>query len=654
MKRLALCVLAALARPALAADVTSPDGQLKITIETAANDAAAESGPLTYAVSFRGQPLVDRSALRLELQGRAPLGTNVKIVNVARTSVDTSYRLVAGKISAARDHHNALRVDVEETEGPRRALTIEARAYDDAVAFRYVVPAQASVAEFRLTKESTEFRISKDATSYAMVLPNYRSMYESEFLKLPLSAFSNQGGVASTVLLGLPLLMNVPGVAWIAITEADLRGYAGMYLVNPSGSWQGHWLESRIAPSLADPDVLVSGTLPKHSPWRVLLVATEPGRLVESTAITSLNPPPAFDDTSWIKPGKSSWDWWSGSLGPDGKRAFTTESMKSYVDFSARSGFEYMLVDAGWSPRNDITRMNGTVDIPELVRYAAAKNVRIWIWAHWSAVDAGLNEAFPMFEKWGVAGVKIDFMSRDDQAMTEFYYRVAEEAARHHLMIDYHGSNNPTGIQRTFPNVVGYESVLGMEQSKAGARDNPEHHVMIPFTRMLSGPVDYTPGGFDNVTAAAFVPRMSRPMVMGTRAHHLAMYVVYEAPIQMVADHPTAYEGEPAFAFIKAVPSSWDETRVLDGEPGDFVTIARRRDREWFVGAMTDWTPREVEVPLAFLSEGAYLAEIYRDAPDADVQPKHTIIETKRVTRANTLKLALATGGGAAVWLRPN
>jgi alpha-glucosidase len=382
------------------------------------------------------------------------------------------------------------------------------------------------------------------------------------------------------------------------------------------------------------------------------MVGDHPGRLVESNVVTSLNPPSKITETSWIRSGKSSWDWWSGSLGPDGQRAFTTENMKYYVDFSARSGLEYMLVDAGWSDRSDITKMNGRVDIPELVRYAAAKNVKIWIWAHWTAVEAQMEEAFPLFEKWGVAGVKIDFMSRDDQAMTEFYYRVAETAARHHLMIDFHGSTKPTGMERTWPNVVGYESVLGMEQSKAGARDNPEWHVMLPFTRMLAGPVDYTPGGFDNVTEAEFLPRMSDPMVTGTRAHHLAMYVVYEAPFQMVSDHPSAYEGQPAFEFIRAVPTSWDETRVLDGYPGDFVVIARRRGRDWFVGAMTDWTARTVEIPLGFLGEGRHVAEIYRDAPDAGVHPKNTVIERRQVSRATTLRLALAPGGGAAMRLR--
>jgi alpha-glucosidase len=333
---------------------------------------------LVYRVMFRGKPLIETSALRLELDGQRPLGSDVRIVNVVPSSADETYQLVAGKVSQVRNHYNAARVELEEPNGLRRRLTIEARAYDDAIALRYVVPEQNAVRTCRLTKERTEFRISKDATTYSLLLPNFHSTYESEFVKLPISAFSNQGGVASKVLIGLPTLMDVPGVAWMAIAEADLRGNSSMRLTNPSASWIGHLFESVLSPSDEDPAVLVKGTLPHHSAWRVLLVGDEPGRLVESNVLTSLNPEGEVADTSWIHAGRASWDWRNGTLGADGKSAYTTETMKYYVDFAARSGFEYMLVDAGWSDR-DITKMNGKVDIPELVKYAAAKNVKIWI-----------------------------------------------------------------------------------------------------------------------------------------------------------------------------------------------------------------------------------------------------------------------------------
>jgi alpha-glucosidase len=644
--------LYALPRAQQAETLTSPNGQVVLTIEAATNGATPPVSSLVYQVSFRGKLLIERSALRLEFEGQRPLGPDVRVRGAWPSSSDTTYRLIAGKSSTVRDHYHALRVDLEEVGGPARKFSIEARAYDDAIAFRYAVPQQQNVRDYRLTKEATEFRIAKDATTYSLLLPNFHSMYESEFVKLPISAFSNQGGVASKVLIGLPTIMEVPGVGWLAIAEADLRGNSSMYLTNPSASWLGHYFESVLAPADEEPSVIVKSSLPHHSAWRVLLIGDDPGRLVESNVLTSLNPENEVAETSWIHAGKASWDWWSGSLGPDGKHAYTTDNMKYYVDFAAKSGFEYMLVDAGWSDR-DITKMNGQVDIPELIRYAAEKKVKIWIWLYYGSVDAQLEEAFPLFEKWGVAGVKIDFIERDDQRGIDFYYRVAKAAADHHLMVDFHGATKPSGIERTFPNVLGYEAVLGMEQSKAGMRDNPDHHVMLPFTRMLAGPIDYTPGSFHNVTRDDFVPRMESPMTMGTRAHQLAMYAVYEAALQMVSDSPQSYENQPAFQFIRDVPAAWDETRVLNGQPGRFVTIARRRGKEWFLGSMTNWDARSLDLSLDFLGNGNYVATIYADADDADKEPADVRIEKKTVARTSHLQARLASGGGFAVKFSP-
>ncbi len=633
--------------------VTSPNGRLAFRLSTIADgNSAPGGGQLVYEVTYRDRPLLARSGLGLELEGQRLLGGRVRLLEAETSTMDHTYRLVTGKASTVRDHYHALRVRLAEPEAPHRQMTLEVRAYDDAVAFRYLVPAQPGLASFRLTKERTEFRLSKDPFIYALILPHYRSMYESEFIRLSASSLANQGGVASTVLLGLPLLMEVPGVAWLAITEADLRDNAAMYLVNPAGNWSGHWFESRLAPQIGATNLSVTGTLPHHSAWRVLLVGDEPGRLIEANTITSLSPDSVLSDTSWIHAGKAAWDWWSGSLGPDGRSSYNTATMRYYVDFAATAGFPYMLVDAGWWARGDITRMNGRVDIPGLVRYAAGKGVRIWIWLGYQEANRQMQAAFPLYEHWGVAGVKIDFIERDDQEGIEFYYRAAALAAQHHLLVDFHGATKPTGLDRTYPNVLGYEAVAGMEQSKAGSRDNPEHHVTLPFTRMLAGRMDYTPGGFANVTREEFEPRMERPMVMGTRAHQLAMYVVYEAPFQMVSDYPGAYAGQPAFAFIQRVPATWDETRVLGGAPGQWIGVARRSGRDWYLGAMTDWEPRELDLALSFLAEGRYLAHVYADAADADQFPKHVHVADQRVRPTTHLRPHLAPGGGYAVWLQ--
>ena len=482
MRSILILLAAATAAVAESASVLeSPDHHLAITFQQDGK------GQLTWSVAFAGKPVIEPSALSLELDGQPPLGPGMTMVNESRSSADETWHPVTGKTSTIRDHYNALRIDLQEQQRWQRRLTIEARAYDDAIAFRYVIPDQTPLRELRLKQEHTEFRIAKDATTWALELPGFRTPYESEYVKLPISALANQASSEGPLLVGCPLLMNLPGVAWMAISEADLHDYSSMYLINPDPGWGTHRLESRLAPRADNPDLVVQGAIPHHSAWRVLLISDRPGALIESNVIQNLNPPSAIADTSWIRPGRSAWDWWNGSLGPDGKPSFSDATMRYFVDFAAKSGLEYMLVDAGWADGPDITKLNGKVDIPALVAYAAPKNVKIWIWMHWTAVDRMMEVAFPLYEKWGVAGVKIDFMNRDDQTMMAFYYRVAELAAKHHLMVDFHGATKPSGLDRTWPNVLGYEAVMGMEYSKGTARDNPDHHLTLPFTRMLTG-----------------------------------------------------------------------------------------------------------------------------------------------------------------------
>jgi alpha-glucosidase len=470
--------------------LSSPNQELSLQFATApVKGSTSGGGKLVYSVSYRGKTVLDQSALGLELEGQSLLGADVRVVNsIAGQGVD-DYSLLAGKASKVQDEYKSLTVQLKEDGNVGRTFSMEARAYNDGVAFRYVLPAQDTIKEIRLKQEDTEFRISTDATTWALELPNYRSSYESEYVKLPISAFSNQGGVSSTFLIGLPLLMHLPGTAWMALTEADLEGNSGMYVTNPSGNWAGHWFVSKLSPRFDNPNLVLTGTLPHHSAWRVLLVADEPGKLMESNIVSDLNTPNRVQDTSWIHPGKASWNWWTGDIGPDGKSAYTTKNMEYYVDFAAQSGFPYMMLDAGWANGRDITKLRGNVDVPELVSYATAKHVKVWIWLYSISVMNQMKEAFPLFEKWGVAGVKIDFVNRDDQEGIKFYYDVAREAAEHHLMVDFHGASKPWGIERTYPNVLSYEAVLGMENNKVARRDSPVDRTVFPFTRMLAGPL---------------------------------------------------------------------------------------------------------------------------------------------------------------------
>jgi alpha-glucosidase len=632
----------------------SPNGELAVHFAVQSGPGQSAGGKLVYSVQFRGKPVIDDSGLALELEGQPPLGDDVRITGTDPGQGVDQYIIRDAKVSNVRDAYNSLAVHVAEDTGAHRSMTIEARAYNSGIAFRYVLSRQDGISTVQLHKEDTEFRFPTDAIDRAIELPNFRSSFEAEYIRLPTSAFSNQGGVPSHFLIGLPLLIHEPGTAWMALMEADLEGTTSIYVTNPSGNWGGHWFVSTLSPRWDDPSYAVESRLPWHSAWRVLLIADNPGRLLESNLLYDLNPPNRLTDTSWIHGGKASWNWWVNNLDAQEKPAFTTENMKYYVDFAAQSGFPYMMLDAGWSARDDITHMNGKIDVPALVQYAATKHVKVWVWISATAAKRQMSEAFPLYQKWGVAGVKIDFVNRDDQEGIQFYYDAAREAAGHHLMVDFHGTHTPWGIHRTYPNVMSYEGLLGMENSKVGRRDNPDNRASYAFTRMLAGPADYTPGGFRNATQDGFVARNTAPMVMGTRAQQLALYVVFWTPFPMVSDSPQAYAGQPSFQFIRDVPVSWDETRVLNGEPGRYITVARRHGEEWDLGSITDWTPRTLRVPLNFLAEGkSYTAEIYEDAADAATEPTHVAIRRQSVSSNDVLTLRLAPGGGCAIRFVP-
>jgi alpha-glucosidase len=633
--------------------ISSPDQQLVFSLAIQSrNGAEGGNGKLVYSLTFHGKTVLRPSALALVLDDQPPLGSNVHISGSETGSGVDDYSLMNDKVSKVHDVYNSIVLHLAEGGKKGRVMDLEAHAYNSGIAFRYFLPKQAFIKQLHLKQENTEFRLADDATDWLLELPNYRSSYESEYVKLPTSALSNQGGVPSSLLIGLPLLVHEPGIAWLSLMEADLEGNSSMYVTNPSGNWAGHRFVSILSPRFDDPKYVVEGDLPHYSAWRVVTVADDPGRLVESNLITDLNPPSRVADTSWIHPGKASWNWWAGSINKNGVSAYNTETMKYYVDFAAQSGFSYMMLDAGWAV-GGILHPHGKVDVPELVRYGSTKHVKIWIWLYSRDVVSHMKEAFPLFEKWGVAGVKIDFINRDDQQGIQFYYDVAQEAAKDHLMVDFHGTRTPWGLRRTYPNVMSYEAVLGLENNKAGRRDSPVDRSVFPFTRLLAGPMDYTPGAFDNVTEDGFVPRGTSPMAMGTRAQQLALYVIFQTPIPMVSDSPQNYAGQPAFQFIRDVPVSWDETHVLNGVPGEFVTIARRHGAEWDLGSMTNWTPRSLPVSLSFLGSGKYTAEIYEDGVDAGINPQHVTIRRQTVWKGQTLNLNLATGGGCAIRFLP-
>jgi alpha-glucosidase len=637
------------------AAVASPDGAIRALFMVVPGPDGAGGGQLGYEVTYRGKTIIERSLLGFDLQNQPAIGGNLQVVAATNSRIDETYQIPAGKSNPVRNQCNVVFFDLKEAKAPGRKLTIEARAYNDGVAFRYILPDQPAVKEARIVNERTQFVLAADATTYPLVLRNFRTSWEDNYRTVPLS------GLQPESVIGLPLLTEIPGVAFIAITEANIDNYAGMYLMHSASNAKA--LEARLAPRVDEPGLAVSGQTPLTTPWRVLMISYEVGRLIESQIVNNLNPPCAIADTSWIKPGKASWDWWSGPAadGVSFKVGSNTETAKYYIDFSAKAGFEYFMFDAGWAAHGtgqndsgaDITQTTPVVNMPEIVAYAKSKNVKVWLWSHWTDIDRQMDEAFPLFEKWGIAGVKIDFMDRDDQWMVNYYRRVAKNAAEHHLMIDFHGAYKPDGIGRTWPNVITREGVLGLEYNKWSARVTPDHNVMLAFTRMLAGPMDYTPGGFHNATREEFEPRNLKPMVMGTRAHQTALFVVFESPFMMVSDYPGAYEGQPELPFLSAVPASWDETRVLNAKVGDYITIARRHGKDWYVGSIAGSHSAALDIPLEFLGAGEFKAETYSDAPDAGVHPMKTVVEQKNVNKATTLKAVLASGGGQAIRITP-
>ena len=415
-------------------------------------------------------------------------------------------------------------------------------------------------------------------------------------------------------------------------------------------------LVTRLAPRKDGPG-LVRASAPCKSPWRVLLLGEKAGDLIESDMVLNLNEPNVLGDASWVVPGKCAWDhWWSAEVKMD------TPTQKEYIQFAADMGFPYQLVDWQWygafnTPTADITKVNPNVDMPELLRFAKERNVRLFVWLHSNDVnrfltEGQLDDVFTLYNKWGLAGVKIDFMDRDDQEMVNWYHTIIKLAAKHKLMVDFHGAYKPTGTMRTYPNQITREGVMGEEYDKSSNRVTPEHDCTLPFTRMLAGPMDYTPGGFLNRSRDRW--RQTTPtQVQGTRCHELAKFVIFDSPLTVLCDHPDNYRNQPGLEFLKVVPTVWDDTRIIDGFPGEFILDARRSGKEWFLGGMTNWDSRTVEIPLKFLPEGRYTAHIFQDAPDADTEAEHLTATTKTVTNKETLKVRMASGGGIAIHFTP-
>ncbi len=611
-----------------------------------------DQGQLLYNVDYNASTVIHDSKLGLNLEDGGYLGDSLTMVSEAPYSLDTTYAVIAGKSDSARNHFNGIRLSFKETKGKGRTFILDLRAYDDGVAFRYEVPKQDMMRSYSLIEEKTHFSVDTALTAWPIQFNSFKNNYEEHYLPVKV------GEITKETLVGEPFVFTGSNFT-AAITEAELAHYAGMYLhrsENDSAS-----LSVVLPPNPEHPSVKVYSLSGLKTPWRVVMFSPDEVGLIASNLILNLNEPDAIKDPSWIRPGKVAWDWWNGEVvkGKGFKGKMDNRTMEYFIDFASEAGLRYMLIDAGWygnyrDPNSDITTCIPEINMEQLVAYGLKRNVDIMVWVHWKSLERQLNDALTLYQEWGVKGIKVDYMDSDAQPMVDYYHKVVEAAADHKLLVDFHGAYKPTGLRRTYPNLMTREGVMGMEYLKWSSKADPEHNVTIPFTRMLAGPMDYTPGGFNQVVRSEFDSASVEPKTLGTRCQQLAMYVVYESPLQMVSDHPAAYKGQKGFEFIKMVPTTWDQTIGVDGKISDYIIVARRKGADWYVGGMTDWTPRTLTFKTSFLEQGkAFHAVIFKDADDSDIHPKDLVQEEKTVNGGDEMTFSLAPGGGFAIQFTP-
>jgi alpha-glucosidase len=638
--------------PAVAADVVelptinSPDGQLRVTSQL------DDKGQATFVITRRDAPLI-KGRLGLAFAESGLLAENLKLNGTSRESRDQTYAIPVGKASSARDRHQELTVSLQERAKPYRKLDISLRVFDDGVAFRYQIPKQDSLARFVLTDEHSVLTFFGDPLARILPLNSYTTSYENYYATAAVSE------IGSKSLIGLPILIEHPTESksvWIALTEANLTDYSGMYVSAVDGAPGTFTAKLSPLPGRND-GAKVVGETPFASPWRVLMIADDPGRLIESNIVFHLNEPSRIEDTSWIRPGKTTFPWWNHYVleGVDFQPGVNTATMKHYIDFCAEQGIPYHTLDGldiAWyggpiDPQGptDVTTATPSIDMPELLRYAHEKGVRLRLWLHWKALKPQLDQALATYERWGIEGVMIDFMDRDDQEMVRWYHEVAEKAARHRLTVTWHGAYKPTGMERTWPNVLSYEGVLNQEYNKWSATGTPpEHNINAAFIRMLAGPLDYHQGGMRSVLPEFYRSRDVAPPVQGTRGHQLAMYIVYQNHLPMMVDHPAAYRNQPGIDFLVNLPATWDETRVVHAEMGKCVVIARRHAADWYLGGMTADESRKLELPMQFIGNGSFDVALYLD--DHAGGPTSLTCHEQTVSSTDSLPIVIPAAGG--------
>jgi hypothetical protein len=636
-------------------NLKSPDGKISVEVTVGEN--------ISYSVD-KGVKLIDKSNISMSIAGGEVFGKNNKVRKVTRKSVNHEIVPVVYKKAKVIDNYNEITLSFKKFD-------LVFRAYDDGVAYRFVSMLGGS---YNVESEQAEFHFAKDWPVYVPYVrkntqtleTQYFNSFENIYAKHRLSEWNKER------IAFLPLTVEAENGIKICIAESDFIDYPGMFLYNGDGS---SVLTARFAPYpkevVQGGHNMLQGIIKSREnyiaaaegrtefPWRAIIIAGEDKDLLNSDMVWKLASAPKDNmDFSWVRPGKVAWEWWNdwNLRGVDFKTGINNDTYKYYIDFAAAHGIEYVILDEGWAvnKKADLFRVVPEIDLPTLVQYASGKGVGLILWAGYWAINRDIEKVCRHYSEMGVKGFKVDFMDRDDQQMVRFYTDLARTAAKYHLMLDFHGAYKPSGLQRTWPNVVNFEGVHGLEQMKWSDLDQVTYDVTIPFIRMVAGPMDYTQGAMRNATKENFRAVYSEAMSQGTRCRQLAEYVIFESPLNMLCDSPSNYMHEPECTkFIAECPVTWDETVAIDGKISEYVVMARRKGDKWYVGAMTDWSPRDLKLDLSFLGEGKLNAEIFQDGVNADKAACDFSHVEMKIDTKEPIDVHLAPGGGwAAIFSR--
>lgn len=634
----------------------SPDGSLEIRITA--------SPVLRYELLADGEALLRPSAVGMELSDGERWGEGGRLLRTERRSVDTVLASPLYRRSSVRERYNAC---VLAFDG---GWSVEFRAYDDGVAYRFRSERADSL---DIRRETVEYVLPGDAP---VAVPYVNRGKDGDFASQFLNSFENVydrtrlSGMKKDRLAILPLVAEAPGGRKLCLTEADLQDYPGLFLLPAAAPHTlagvhapcpdrvvqgGHNRLQGIVETRLDRIARVAGT--RTFPWRVTVVADRDPELAETDLVYLLAEPSRLADVSWVKPGKVAWEWWNdwNITGVDFPAGVNTETYRHYIDFAAEHGIEYVILDEGWAVnlQADLMQVVPEIDLPALVEYGRRKGVDLILWAGYYAFDRDMEEICRHYAAMGIKGFKIDFMDRNDQQMVAFNWKAVETCARYGLVVDLHGMYQPAGMNRTWPNVLNFEGVFGLEQMKWSSRETDQltYDVTVPFIRQVAGPMDYTQGAMRNAAPGRYYPDYSAPMSQGTRCRQLALYLVLDSPLNMLCDSPDQYRREPECTeFIASVPTVWDETRILAGEMGEYIVTARRSGDRWYIGGLTGPKAREIELDLSFLPASVRQVTVFRDGVNAGRNGTDYRKETIRTGAGRRLKLQLAPGGGFVVY----